>query len=259
MDAYAWKRMCSSFQKAFADLCAALVSVARRIASTFVDPEPRKPLVKCRLIALDKCPGVRPIGIGEVSRCVINKAILSVIQEDIREVIGSKQLCVGQKSGCEAAVHAIKEIFKRDTTDEILLVDASNDFNSLNRKAALANALRLCPALGTALVNTYRSDSDLYIDGEAILSREGTTQGDPMAMAMYAIGTLTSHPTASDSIESYPNMACGQLCCRWLYQAASSVVGPTSGGTCVWIPHQCQQNLASRERGNLRRSTEMLP
>ena len=36
----------------------------------------------------------------------------------------------------------------------------------------------------------YRTHSLLFIDGNHILSQEGTTQGDPLAMAMYAIGSL---------------------------------------------------------------------
>ena len=190
LDASAMKRMCTSFQTASFNLCEALAKVARRIASSCVDPEPLKPLTACRLIALDKCPGVRPIGIGEVSRRIISKAVLSTIQHDIRDVIGSRQLCVGQKSVCEAAVHAVNDLYRDRSTEGILLVDASNAFNSLNRNATLANAMRICPALGTILVNTYRSDPRLYIDGETILSSEGTTQGDPIAMAMYAVGTL---------------------------------------------------------------------
>ena len=190
LDAYAWKRMCSSFQKASMDLCAAVAMTARRIASAFVDPGPLIPLTACRLVALDKCPGVRPIGVGEVVRRIISKSILSVIKPEIQAVVGSLQLCVGQKSGNEAAVHALSDIFDEEATDGVLLVDASNAFNCLNRKAALVNINNLCPALGTVLINTYRSEPNLFIDGECILSREGTTQGDPLAMAMYAMATL---------------------------------------------------------------------
>ena len=46
---------------------------------------------------------------------------------------------------------------------------------------------QLCPPLSKILTNTYRDDIDLFINGETIYSQEGTTQGDPLAMAMYAI------------------------------------------------------------------------
>ena len=49
------------------------------------------------------------------------------------------QLCAGQRAGCEAAVHAMREIFADEGTEGILLVDASNTFNSLSRRAALLN------------------------------------------------------------------------------------------------------------------------
>ena len=68
--------MCTSFQSASADLCDSLASVARRMASTYVNPHGLSPLLTCRLIALDKNPGAHPIGIGETSHRIISKAIL---------------------------------------------------------------------------------------------------------------------------------------------------------------------------------------
>ena len=50
----------------------------------------------CRLIALNKNPGVRPIGICEVVRRIISKAILPITRGDIQDTAGSLQLCAGQ-------------------------------------------------------------------------------------------------------------------------------------------------------------------
>lgn len=51
-------------------LCSALAAVGR---STFISPESLGAFVACRLIPLNKCPVVRPIGIGEVPRRIIAK------------------------------------------------------------------------------------------------------------------------------------------------------------------------------------------
>ena len=86
--------------------------------------------VACRLIPLDKCTGVRPIGIGEVIRRIIRRSIISVIRPDILMSTGSLQLAAGLPSGCEAAAHAMEEIFQEEETDAIiLLVDATMDNN----------------------------------------------------------------------------------------------------------------------------------
>ena len=103
---------------------------------------------------------------------------------------GSIQLCAGQTAGTEAAVHAMNQAFQANEVEAVLLVDASNAFNSLNRQAALLNIRHLCPSLATVLINTYRQAADLYVAGTTLLSQEGTTQGDPLAMPMYAIAIL---------------------------------------------------------------------
>ena len=187
LDAAAWKRLCTSFKSASTGLCDNLAAVARRLSTTLVEPRGLSAFVACRLIALDKCPGVRPIGIGETVRRIIGKAITTTVTENIQEATGPLQVCAGHISGCEAAVHAMHQVYESPETEAVILVDASNAFNSLNRKAALRNIQQLCPPLSRIIINTYREDPQLFIDGSTLYSKEGTTQGDPLAMAMYAI------------------------------------------------------------------------
>ena len=202
LDAAAWKRLCTSFKTASTDLCEALASTARRICSSYVDPRGLSAFVACRLIALDKCPGVRPIGIGETARRILGKAIANALSDDIQSAAGPLQVCAGHQSGCEAAVYAMHQLFKAPETEAVILVDTANAFNSLNRKAALQNIHHLCPSLAKVLTNTYREDIKLFVDGETLLSQEGTTQGDPLAMAMYAIAiTALIHRLENEEIE----------------------------------------------------------
>ena len=60
----------------------------------------------CKLIPLDKNPGVRPIGIGEIIRRIPDRAVMAAFRRNILESAGDLQLCTGQRAGCEAAVHA---------------------------------------------------------------------------------------------------------------------------------------------------------
>ena len=81
------------------------------------------------------------------------------------QAAGPLQLCAGQDAGCEAVIHAMRHVFGEVNTEAVLLVDASNAFNSLNRQVALYNLQYLCPSLATILLNTYRNDASLFIDG----------------------------------------------------------------------------------------------
>ena len=59
-----------------------------------------------------------------------------MIGNDVQEAAGPVQACAGHEAGCEAAIHAMKEIMLSDETQAVLLVNASNAFNTINRQAA---------------------------------------------------------------------------------------------------------------------------
>ena len=145
----------------------------------------------CRLLPLDKNPGLRPIGVGEVLRRIAGKVVMKIVKTDVQDAAGSLQVCAGQPGGCESAIHAMRTIYEDDDTDAVLLIDAANAFNSMNRGAMLANIQRLCPIIYIYAYNCYAVNARLFVvGGKELASREGTTQGDPPSMVYYAIGLL---------------------------------------------------------------------
>ena len=100
---------------------------------------------------------------------------MSVVKEDVQEVAGSIQVCAGQPGGCEAAIHAMKERFDEEDTDAVLLMDAANTFNSMNRITMLENIRRICPIVYIYAYNCYSVHARLFIaGGKEIRSKEGT-------------------------------------------------------------------------------------
>ena len=145
----------------------------------------------CRLVPLDKKPGLRPIGVGEVLRRIAGKVVMSVTREDVKESCSEVQMFAGHEAGCEAAIHAMKEMYENEESEAVLLVDATNAFNSINRNAILHNIKIIYPIMACYVINCYRVHARLFIiGGKELKSREGTTQGDPLGMAVYAIGLI---------------------------------------------------------------------
>ena len=206
IDANGFRRLiaCKSFKQSSIKLCDALALLTRTLCTQYVDPSTLEPLMASRLIPLDKGEGaVRPIGVGEVLRRIIAKCVMNIARGDVAQASGALQLCAGQKSGNEAAVHAMHTIFESMETDGILLIDATNAFNSLNRAAALHNIRVLCPIISVFAINTYRIPTRMFIvGGKEVLSVEGTTQGDPLSMGVYALSIqplITALQTTSNT------------------------------------------------------------
>lgn len=196
LDGDGWRRiLCSSsFGTTNSDLRKAIVDMIKKLCTEKItDSEGGgdclEAFVACRMIPLNKNPGLRPIGVGEVLRRIAGKVVMRVAKKDIMESTGSLQVCAGQDAGAEAAIHAMHDIYENEETEAVLLIDAENAFNSINRKAMLHNIAVLCPLISTFMENCYNVPARLFvIGGKELSSKEGTTQGDPTSMAAYAIG-----------------------------------------------------------------------
>ena len=135
------------------------------------------------MIPLDKRPGFRPIGVGEVLRRIAGKVVMILLKKNVLQAAGSLQICGGKVAGSEAAIQGMHDIFNDDNTEGILSIDAENAFNSINRKVMLYNLKFICPAITTCISNCYICPARLFIiGGGELLSKEGTTLGDPTSM-----------------------------------------------------------------------------
>ena len=130
--------------------------------------------------------------------------------------------CTGIRAGIEAAIHATSEAWNKDSTEALLQVDAANAFNRLNRKVALHNIQEVCPPMKIFLQNIYQKPAKLSVstrsEPEILLSEERCTQGDPAAMAFYALG---AKPLIDELAKCIKNETCQQ---SW-YADDSNAIG----------------------------------
>ena len=73
----------------------------------------------CRQIPLDKKPGLRPIGVGEVLRRIAGKVVMFVVKNDVTSTAGALQVCAGQDAG--AAIHGMHDIYDKEESEAVLL------------------------------------------------------------------------------------------------------------------------------------------
>ena len=154
LDAITWKRLCTSFKTVSQEWCQSLAQTAYRLCTDMVDLASIASFLACRLIVLDKNSGVHPIGIGDTARCIIAKAILFATKHDLHEAAGTMQLCADQLAGIEAGMHAIKSMLQKDEVDTVLLVDASNAFNTVNQHQLSLTSKDYAPHLTLLLLTS---------------------------------------------------------------------------------------------------------
>ena len=137
LDADGWRKILLSNNHGDApkDLCRAIANLSKTLCSEKSPSDSLEVFLACRLIPLDKNPGLRPIGVGEVLRRIIGKTVVSALKQDVIKSVGSLQVCAGHEAGCEASVHAMREIFEDASSEAILLVDAANAFKQCEQRS----------------------------------------------------------------------------------------------------------------------------
>ena len=130
IDARGWRRLCASFHS---DLCHSLALLALFGPSSTLWPS-LLPICQsrwsqCTSCLSANCSGQKPRSPSNWSRRDFSAyhrqgSAVCNWEGDIQEAAGSIQLCSGQTSGIEAAVHAMKQAYQDDAIEAVLLVDA---------------------------------------------------------------------------------------------------------------------------------------
>ena len=91
------------------------------------------------LPCLKKNGGLRPIAVGEVLRRLTSKCVTRAVLPEAINILSSLQVGVRLPGGCEAIVHSVVDVLEDHSIlpdhKHILMVDFSNAFNSVSRKA----------------------------------------------------------------------------------------------------------------------------
>ena len=150
LDADDWRQILAS-NTFGTDLLKSIADFIKKLCSKKISPENKslEAFIACRLIPLNKNPGLRPIGVGEVLRRIAGKVLMKTLKKDVMHDAGSLQVFAGQENGAGATFRAMYNIYNNKHSKAVLLVEAENAFNSINRNVMIRNIFVVCPAIST--------------------------------------------------------------------------------------------------------------
>ena len=164
LDSCQWRRLLSSFDKVSNNLRKTVAKIAYRIATEVLPSTSLEAYNNSWLIPLETSLGVRPIVIGEVLRQLTGRCISSCLGAEAKRNGGNIQLWLGQNAEIEHVIHALRKEFEKETSEAILLIEATNAFNVLNITTALEIIRGMCFSLHIPLSNSYETPSRLFVD-----------------------------------------------------------------------------------------------
>ena len=110
-DSIAMKRLLLNHGGHSTRLRNSIAKFASWLSNENVDWAAYRGLMMCREVALDKMPGVCPLGIGDILRRLTAKCVLEAAGPQATDACGADQLCAGLKLGCEGGIHGMSALW----------------------------------------------------------------------------------------------------------------------------------------------------
>ena len=235
-----------SFKSASKDLCDVVAEVARHLASQQVDAAGLMPLLNNQLITLDKNPGVRPVGIGEVLRRIIGKSLMSVLKRDMTRAAGYLK-----------SVLATHLDVKLPYTPCVRFLHRSRATDRCGQRIlpyeSCGGPSQHPVHLPTSCDNPHKHlPSTVVTGGMELTTEEGTTQGCPLSMAMYALSAVPlmnkcQSVLPTDDLPS-ASVVCRRFSSRGQPEVAMQILGyPSAARIYTWLLTETIQNLSRCE------------
>ena len=70
-----------------------------------------------QLIALEKCPGIRPVWIGDTWRRLLAKCLLQVTGQEAKAAYGTNQLVGGVEEEIEGGIHSMRLLWEQHSQE----------------------------------------------------------------------------------------------------------------------------------------------
>lgn len=176
----------------------AIVALVRALIAGSLPVDCRPLMLPSLLIPVETAPGkIRPIAIGQCFYRIASSLSIRKIAPKLRSILKHHQYAVAVRAGCESAVHILQAILDLDHS-VLLSVDVANAFNSMDRAHVLESLYShddLSPIFQLADF-AYSTPSSLIVRNsrgkvvDVIMSECGVRQGDPLGLALFALGLL---------------------------------------------------------------------
>ena len=197
------------------DFLTSLTAFVNLILSGQCPPDASRIFFGGRLLALKKkTGGIRPIAVGFTLRRLASKCANASGVSRLSSYFSPRQLGVGIRGGCEAAVHSARRFLESLQPGHVFVkLDFSNAFNSLHRSEMLQSVADRVPDLYAYCYSSYYHPSVLFHGAYTILSQEGPQQGDPLGPLLFCntIQPLLQSLTADLNLGFLDDLSLGGL------------------------------------------------